>query len=290
MSATVRRSVLTCVTVRGRIRRKEGKSSERSGIRTRQLCGFFVPGIPFCTAGRATDKTPRKGEEVHRLRSALNLPATLPVRVRATRRGFIELTQESFLMHPIALGAAAPVVSLIDGRAVTTSQNIAAVFGRQHDDVLRAIRNLCCSPDFNARNFAAVEYTDPKGERRPSYRLTRDGCAFLVMGFTGRKAAAFKEAYIDAFNKLEAEVAQRTTQPSIVDRWCLSFDPAGAQRLTPIPRSAVMIDPASVDDLRMMLTESIPLALIPDVLEIAGKRALAVTRGAFKIAAQGEIA
>lgn len=29
---------------------------------------------------------------------------------------------------------------------------------------------------------------------------------FLIMGFTGRKAAAFKEAYIARFNQMEAEL------------------------------------------------------------------------------------
>jgi len=32
--------------------------------------------------------------------------------------------------------------------------------------------------------------------------MTKDGFAFLAMGFTGKKAAAFKEAYINAFNQM----------------------------------------------------------------------------------------
>ncbi|MGK5722010.1 Rha family transcriptional regulator, partial [Proteus mirabilis] len=31
---------------------------------------------------------------------------------------------------------------------------------------------------------------------------------FLVMGFTGKKAAQFKEAYIAAFNRMEAELTK----------------------------------------------------------------------------------
>lgn len=34
----------------------------------------------------------------------------------------------------------------------------------------------------------------------PAYRLTRDGFAFLAMGFTGKKAAAWKERFLEAFN------------------------------------------------------------------------------------------
>jgi hypothetical protein len=36
--------------------------------------------------------------------------------------------------------------------------------------------------------------------------MTKDGFTFLVMGFTGRKAASFKEAYIARFNEMEAEI------------------------------------------------------------------------------------
>ena len=70
-------------TVRG----KECSSSQRSGTRARQHRGFFVPGF-LHMAGRATDTTPRKGEEVHRLRSATNLPATRRARVVAIPLGF----------------------------------------------------------------------------------------------------------------------------------------------------------------------------------------------------------
>lgn len=36
--------------------------------------------------------------------------------------------------------------------------------------------------------------------------MTKDGFIFLVMGFTGKKAAQFKEAYINAFNQMEKEL------------------------------------------------------------------------------------
>ena len=78
----------------GRIRGKECRNSERSGIRTRQLCGFFVPASFAVEAGRATDTTPRKGEEVHRLRSVSNLPATSQGCVETAPRDS-HLTQES---------------------------------------------------------------------------------------------------------------------------------------------------------------------------------------------------
>ena len=48
--------------------------------------------------------------------------------------------------------------------------------------------------------------------------MTRDGFTFLAMGFTGPRAAVFKEAYINAFNKMEAELKNRK-QASLEDMY-----------------------------------------------------------------------
>ena len=99
-----------------------------------------------------------------------------------------------------------PEIQVIDGIAVTSSLVIADYFGKRHDNVIRSIQTLECSPEFTALNFEAVEYSDPKGEKRPCYTITRDGFTFLAMSFTGKRAAAFKEAYIKAFNQMEAKI------------------------------------------------------------------------------------
>jgi Rha family phage regulatory protein len=100
---------------------------------------------------------------------------------------------------------AEPAIQIFDrGRQLwTTSLDVAEKFGKRHADVLRAIDNLECSKEFNQRNFALVEHLDAKGEGRPMYELTRDGFTMLAMGFTGRKAIAWKERYIEAFNAME---------------------------------------------------------------------------------------
>lgn len=87
-----------------------------------------------------------------------------------------------------------------DHKIITTSLKVAEFFGKRHDDVLRRVRGLGCSPEFNARNFAAVEYVDKKGELRPAFEMTKDGFMLLVMGFSGVKAMRIKESYIEAFN------------------------------------------------------------------------------------------
>lgn len=99
----------------------------------------------------------------------------------------------------------APKVTVHNGKAVTTSQAVAEYFNKRHDDVLKKLRALECSTDFSARNFAEAEYKDEQGKKRPMYEMTKDGFVFLVMGFTGKKAAAFKEAYIAEFNRMESE-------------------------------------------------------------------------------------
>lgn len=101
-------------------------------------------------------------------------------------------------------------VAVKDGKVVTTSLKIAEVFGREHSKILRAIRELDCSGNFTEANFGLSEYTDSTGRKLPMYEITKDGFAFLVFGFTGTKAAEFKEAYIEAFNRMEEALKQNT--------------------------------------------------------------------------------
>lgn len=94
-------------------------------------------------------------------------------------------------------------IVLIENKSViTTSILVAKKFERNHRDILRAIKNLDCSPEFSERNFALAEYIDDQGKPRPMYQMTKDGFVFLVMGFTGKKAGQFKEDYINAFNEM----------------------------------------------------------------------------------------
>ncbi|STN83120.1 Rha family phage regulatory protein [Escherichia coli] len=107
-----------------------------------------------------------------------------------------------------------PDVTIENGRAVTTSVAIAEFFGKRHERVLDKIRNLDCSAKFTEHNFVSSEYTDSTGRKLPMYQITKNGFVFLVMGFTGKKAAAFKEAYIAEFDRMEAELRQNNTPPA----------------------------------------------------------------------------
>nr|WP_250879288.1 Rha family phage regulatory protein [Escherichia coli] len=100
-----------------------------------------------------------------------------------------------------------PEIAIVDGQAVTSSLAVANFFSKRHDDVLKKIRTLECSASFTARNFSVSDYTDCTGRKLPCYQITRDGFAFLAMGFMGKRAAQFKEAYINAFNQMEKQLS-----------------------------------------------------------------------------------
>lgn len=95
----------------------------------------------------------------------------------------------------------------------TSSNNVAQVFGKPHKDVLTKIKNLDCSAEFTERNFSLSEYKDSTGRKLPFYEMTKDGFMFLVMGFTGKQAAKFKEAYINCFNQMEAALHTPPAKP-----------------------------------------------------------------------------
>lgn len=138
-----------------------------------------------------------------------------------------------------SVAIATPDLEIIEGYVTTTSNQVAEHFNKAHNLVLRAIRNLECSEDFRLRNFAQSSYRNEQGKEQPCYRLTRDGFVFLAMGFTGKDAAQWKEAYITAFNKMEQELLARTTRPH---NPALDYDrisPAQAQDLKELVHAVV---------------------------------------------------
>lgn len=101
-------------------------------------------------------------------------------------------------------------LEVVEGRPTTTSLAVAERFGKLHKNVIKAIKGLECTPDFHKLNFEPMEIEVQigmgKARKDPAYRMTRDGFTFLCMGFTGKEAAKWKEAYINAFNQMEQEL------------------------------------------------------------------------------------
>ena len=89
-------------------------------------------------------------------------------------------------------------------RAAVTSLDVAETFGKAHDKVMRDIKELGCSAEFNAANFGDIFYFDSMNRKQRACVMTRDGFTLLVMGYTGELAMKFKEAYIKQFNAMEA--------------------------------------------------------------------------------------
>lgn len=120
---------------------------------------------------------------------------------------------------PALAAATTPNVSIHHGKAITTTEDVAIYFGKQHHHVVQKLESLDCSKEFTIRNFSRMVKNKPigSGAKREViyYTMTKDGFVFLVMGFTGKKAAAFKEAYIAEFNRMEAELNQSKTSPTL---------------------------------------------------------------------------
>lgn len=95
-------------------------------------------------------------------------------------------------------------------QVLTNSLLVAEKFGKEHQHVLRDVRNLInggVSKIGDTPAFAEVTYIHPQnGQQYPMYVMNRDGFTLLAMGFTGEKALQFKLEYINAFNKMEETI------------------------------------------------------------------------------------
>ena len=98
------------------------------------------------------------------------------------------------------------LVFIDNGETVTDSLTVAEVFGKDHKHVLRDIRSMECSEEFAESNFGLSSYEDSTGRSLPKYIITQDGFSFLVMGYTGKEAARFKEMYINEFNRMRQQL------------------------------------------------------------------------------------
>ena len=85
----------------------------------------------------------------------------------------------------------------------TTSKIVADVFGKVHRNIMRDIDKLECSDEFRSLNFEQSYYITPQNKKLKCYNITKDGFYFLCMGFTGSKAAKWKEEFIKTFNIME---------------------------------------------------------------------------------------
>ena len=71
-----------------------------------------------------------------------------------------------------------------------TSIEIEEATGKQHKNVMQAIRNMESAwKKVNGGNFSRVEYKDAKGEMRPCYSLTKTECLYIATKFNDEARA-----------------------------------------------------------------------------------------------------
>lgn len=114
----------------------------------------------------------------------------------------------------------------------TSSFKVAEFFEKNHPDVVRAIdrlRDKMQSTDFQCdakmsseiifeEHFEDIPQPNGGTKKGKYFIMNKDAFTLLAMGFTGKKALEFKIAYIDAFNKMEAELkSQQTKQLSAAE-------------------------------------------------------------------------
>ena len=95
--------------------------------------------------------------------------------------------------------------------AWTTSRDLARVFEKRHDNVIRDIERVLSDTDADwaALNFEESYYKNQQNKKQPQYRMTRKGFSLVAMGFTGKKAMDFKVAYIEAFENMAELIFSR---------------------------------------------------------------------------------
>lgn len=101
------------------------------------------------------------------------------------------------------------ILSTQNGEPVASSREVAKRFGKEHKDVLRAIKSITAQNCAVTQMFYQSEYTAGTGKKYPMYLMNRDGFSLLAMGFTGKEAVQWKLKYIEAFNQMEKQLAQR---------------------------------------------------------------------------------
>lgn len=100
------------------------------------------------------------------------------------------------------------LITVVNGKPVVTSKQIADHFGKTHRHILRDIaKELETAGDFGSEHFGLSSYTSSQNKILPCYEMSRDGFTLIAMGFTGVKAQQWKIKYIEAFNAMERELA-----------------------------------------------------------------------------------
>lgn len=110
------------------------------------------------------------------------------------------------------------LVKVENNQIVTDSISVAKHFGKRHDKLLHEINRMYgkfCVEDGMPKMvetslfYKTTHTNEQNGQSYPMYLMNRDGFSLLVMGFTGKAALEWKLKYIQAFNMMEKEIANK---------------------------------------------------------------------------------
>ncbi len=157
-------------------------------------------------------------------------------------------------------------VAIINGQPTVNSRNIAETFGKHHGNLIQRIKQMDCSDEFRCSNFSEHPYVNAQnGQTYTEYLITRDGFSFLCMGFTGAKAAQWKERYISTFNQMAEQLVNPV--PSLINRrWLVGFDYMGKECIQPVAMDAAVLSPSNPDHVAAFLLEMVPQSLLTEAL------------------------
>ncbi|WP_296875113.1 phage regulatory protein/antirepressor Ant [Thomasclavelia sp.] len=98
-------------------------------------------------------------------------------------------------------------IKVENDQMLVTSLQVAKNFNKNHQHILRDIKNLIGGVQNWTDLFYESSYVNEQNKQEyPMYLMTRDGFTLLAMGFTGKEALEWKLKYIKAFNDMEAKL------------------------------------------------------------------------------------
>jgi Rha family phage regulatory protein len=195
----------------------------------------------------------------------------------------LSLVKERSMSQSVTTTGIAAHIAVIDGQPTTTTQDIADVYGKRHDHVLRIVRQRMAEApeEWRLPNFgeASIERPQTGGGTvaYPVIRMTKKGFHFVVGKFTGTKAVQHQIAFADAFERMEADLSERSLGHTVVGEpvfhvTAKELDELVEQRVQQHWLGKVALDAlpkkrlqAERDALNALLTDAGQLALVADM-------------------------
>ena len=96
-----------------------------------------------------------------------------------------------------------------------SSLEVAEMVEKEHKNLMRDVRNYVA--ELNQLKIEPVDffqeskYKDGKGEERPCYNITKNGCEFIAHKLTGIKGTKFTALYINRFHDMEEQLKPKSS-------------------------------------------------------------------------------